>query len=87
MKPWFAPWTIAGPVVIVRCMRGGLFETVWIPLVSFKALRLGPLRTSGAQYTAVWRSSSWSTPRHCPTLNAQRQLATPLSPFRRCPAS
>lgn len=44
MKPWFAPWTIAGPVVIVRCMRGGLFETVWIPLVSFKALRLGPLR-------------------------------------------
>ena len=43
-KPWFAPWTFAGPVVIVRCMRGGLSETVWIPLVSFKALRLGPLR-------------------------------------------
>jgi hypothetical protein len=31
-------------VVIVRCMRGGLFETVWIPLASFKAIRLGPLR-------------------------------------------
>jgi hypothetical protein len=43
-KPCFAPWAFAGPVVIVRCMRGGLFETVWIPLVSFKALRLGPLR-------------------------------------------
>ncbi|HEX2705481.1 MAG TPA: hypothetical protein VHM65_06960 [Candidatus Lustribacter sp.] len=25
-------------------MRGGLFETVWIPLISVKALRLGPLR-------------------------------------------
>jgi hypothetical protein len=43
-KPWFAPWAFAGPVLIVRCMRGALFETVWIPLVSFKAIRLGPLR-------------------------------------------
>ena len=43
-KSWFAPWAFAGPVVIVRCMRGSLFETVWIPLVSLKAIRLGPLR-------------------------------------------
>jgi len=43
-KSWFAPWALAGPVVIVRCMRGSLFETVWIPLVSLKAIRLGPLR-------------------------------------------
>jgi len=43
-KPWFAPWAFAAPVLIVRCMRGALFETVWIPLVSFKAIRLGPLR-------------------------------------------
>jgi hypothetical protein len=33
-----------GVVAIVRCSRGGLFETVWIPLVSFKAIRLGPFR-------------------------------------------
>jgi len=43
-RPWFAPGAFAGHVVIVRCMRGGLFETVWVPLVSFKAVRLGPLR-------------------------------------------
>jgi len=43
-KSWFAPWALAGPVVIVRCMRGSLFETVWIPLVSLNAIRLGPLR-------------------------------------------
>ena len=43
-KSWSAPWALAGPVVIVRCMRGSLFETVWIPLVSIKAIRLGPLR-------------------------------------------
>ena len=29
---------------IVRCSQGHLFETVWIPLASFKAIRLGPLR-------------------------------------------
>jgi hypothetical protein len=33
-----------GPVSIVRCSRGGLFETVWIPLGSFKAIRLGVFR-------------------------------------------
>ena len=41
-KPWLLPGAVG--VVIVRCMRGGLFETVWIPLASFKAIRLGPLR-------------------------------------------
>lgn len=31
-------------VVVVRCARGGLFETLWVPGVSLKALRLGPYR-------------------------------------------
>lgn len=35
---------ITGPVSIVACSRGGLFQTVWLPLVSFKAIRLGPYR-------------------------------------------
>lgn len=29
---------------IVRCSRGHLFTTVWMPLGSLKAVRLGPLR-------------------------------------------
>lgn len=44
-KPWFEAQAFARPVVIARCMRGGgLFETLWVPLVSLKALRLGPFR-------------------------------------------
>jgi len=30
--------------VIVRCRAGHLFTTTWMPLMSFKAIRLGPLR-------------------------------------------
>lgn len=33
-----------GKNVIVRCSDGHLFTTIWIPLVSFKAVRLGPYR-------------------------------------------
>jgi hypothetical protein len=29
---------------IMRCSRGGLFETIWIPMVSLKAIRLGRRR-------------------------------------------
>ncbi len=29
---------------IVRCSRGHLFETIWIPGASLKALKLGPWR-------------------------------------------
>lgn len=29
---------------VVRCRQGHLFETVWVPGGSFKAVRLGPLR-------------------------------------------
>jgi hypothetical protein len=30
--------------VIVRCRQGHLFTTIWIPLASFKAIRLGSVR-------------------------------------------
>jgi hypothetical protein len=30
--------------VIVRCNQGHLFTTMWIPLASFKAIRLGGVR-------------------------------------------
>jgi hypothetical protein len=30
-----------GPALIVRCQRGHLFTTVWIPGASIKSLRLG----------------------------------------------
>jgi hypothetical protein len=30
--------------MIVRCQEGHLFTTVWIPFVSFKAVRLGAVR-------------------------------------------
>lgn len=33
-----------GPSVIVQCRDGHLFTTVWIPGISLKAVRLGPLR-------------------------------------------
>ena len=30
--------------VIVRCSAGHLFTSTWVPLASFKAVRLGPKR-------------------------------------------
>ena len=41
-----------GPRVVVRCRAGHLFTTVWMPLASFKALRLGFTRF---QYCPVGR--------------------------------
>jgi hypothetical protein len=40
---WARGYPIGGRL-IVRCRRGHLFTTLWIPGVSFKALRLGWLR-------------------------------------------
>jgi hypothetical protein len=43
---------------IVRCHRGHLFTTLWIPGASFKAVRLGPWRVQrcpvGRHWTLVW---------------------------------
>jgi hypothetical protein len=41
-----------GGDVVVRCRRGHLFTTLWIPGVSLKAARIGPWR---AQYCPVGR--------------------------------
>lgn len=42
------PATASGPagrfVTVVRCRRGGLFQALWVPGVSFTAVRLGPYR-------------------------------------------
>ena len=35
---------VGGTEVVVRCMDGHLFTTIWIPGASLKALRFGPLR-------------------------------------------
>jgi hypothetical protein len=46
-----------GRDVIVRCQDGHLFMTTWIPMMSFKAIRLGLLRMQycpvGDHFTAV----------------------------------
>lgn len=33
-----------GDNIVVRCNAGHLFTTIWIPFMSFKAIRLGPKR-------------------------------------------
>ncbi len=42
---------------VVRCRDGHLFTTRWVPLMSFKAIRLGPFRLQrcpvGGHWTAV----------------------------------
>jgi hypothetical protein len=48
-----------GGNLIVRCRRGHLFTTLWIPGVSFKALRLGWMRF---QWCPVGRHWSLVTP-------------------------
>lgn len=44
---------------VVRCSEGHLFTTIWIPLVSFKAVRLGNERWQrcpvGSHWTRVHR--------------------------------
>jgi hypothetical protein len=37
-------YSARGGRIVVRCIQGHLFTTVWIPFVSFKAIRLGPVR-------------------------------------------
>ena len=40
---WRGSHALGGDVV-VRCPAGHLFTTIWVPLVSFKAIRLGWVR-------------------------------------------
>lgn len=41
-------------MAVVRCGRGGLFETKWIPYVSFKAVRLGSRRWQRCPVHGRW---------------------------------
>ena len=48
-----------GARIIVRCRLGHLFTTIWIPFVSFKAVRLGPVRF---QFCPVGQHWAFVTP-------------------------
>ena len=39
---------------IVRCSRGAVFETVWVPWVSLKSIRLGPRRLQRCPIHRRW---------------------------------
>jgi hypothetical protein len=41
-------------MAIVRCTQGGLFETKWVPLASFKAVRLGSRRLQRCPVHRKW---------------------------------
>jgi hypothetical protein len=43
-----------GGNVIVRCRRGHLFTTIWVPAVSIKSLRLGPWRFQRCPVGGHW---------------------------------
>jgi hypothetical protein len=45
--------------VVVRCRDGHLFTTIWVPLMSFKAIRLGWIRL---QYCPVGEHWTFVTP-------------------------
>lgn len=40
--------------VVVRCLRGHLFTTIWVPGVSVKALRFGPWRVQRCPVGHHW---------------------------------
>jgi hypothetical protein len=41
-------------MAIVRCGQGGFFETKWVPLVSFRAVRLGSRRFQRCPVHGRW---------------------------------
>lgn len=43
-----------GGMLVVRCRKGHLFRTLWIPSVSLKALRLGWLRIQRCPVGGHW---------------------------------
>ncbi len=46
--------SLVGLRTVVRCHRGHLFTTTWIPGVSVKALRLGPWRVQRCPVGKHW---------------------------------
>ena len=59
-----------GGNTIVRCRRGHLFTTIWVPGASFKAVRLGWLRF---QYCPVGRHWSLVRPVDVSTLSEEER--------------
>jgi hypothetical protein len=57
-----------GGNLIVRCRRGHLYTTLWVPGVSFKAVRLGWVRL---QWCPVGRHWSLVTPVRASELTAK----------------
>jgi hypothetical protein len=65
--------SLLGAETVVRCRRGHLFTTLWIPAVSLKALRLGWWRL---QRCPVGRHWSFVTPAQASALTEEeRQIA------------
>jgi hypothetical protein len=71
-----------GGNVIVRCRRGHLFTTIWIPGVSLTALRLGWYRL---QWCPVGRHWSLVTPVNPRDLNDDVRLAATVHRDLRLP--
>ena len=69
-------------VVVARCQQGALFETLWVPFVSFKALRLGGRRY---QRCPVHRRPEWVTKLDPATLSSSDRAAAAEHPAGRVP--
>lgn len=65
-----AGYGTGGGNTIVRCRKGHLFTTVWVPLASFKAVRLGPWRY---QHCPVGRHWSLVRPVRAGDLTAEER--------------
>jgi hypothetical protein len=68
--------------VVVRCHAGHLFTTIWVPGVSFKALRLGPWRV---QRCPVGRHWSLVTPVRRTDLTLEQRVAADATKDIRIP--
>lgn len=69
-------------MAIVRCKQGGLFETKWVPLASFKAVRLGSRRL---QKCPVYRRWELVQQVDATTLSDEERAAAAQYPAGRLP--
>ena len=69
-------------MAIVRCKQGGLFETKWVPLSSFKAVRLGSRRLQKCPVHRRWELVQRVDPT---TLSDEERAAAARYPAGRLP--
>jgi hypothetical protein len=69
-------------VAVVRCRQGGLFQTLWVPYISFKSIRWGNQRF---QYCPVHGGPDWVTPVDPATLTSTELMAATQYPPGRVP--